>query len=191
MFIKDWKREVFTIPNFLSFIRLLLIPVYTIIYLNAKQFQDFSLAAGILAISCLTDMIDGKIARQFDMISNIGKILDPLADKLTQLSLSVCLSIRYPVVRGVLIIFVIKEVFQTGAAYAMFRKGKVLPGALMAGKICTAVLFVSFICLMLIPAMPLRIVTAISIVDTMLLANAFIHYFLAYFGKHPKLQNLE
>ena len=78
MFIKDWKREVFTIPNFLSFIRLLLIPVYTIIYLNAKQFQDFSLAAGILAISCLTDMIDGKIARQFDMISNIGKILDPL-----------------------------------------------------------------------------------------------------------------
>ena len=191
MFIKDWKREVFTIPNFLSFIRLLLIPVYTIIYLNAKQFQDFSLAAGILAISCLTDMIDGKIARQFDMISNIGKILDPLADKLTQLSLSVCLSIRYPVVRGVLIIFVIKEVFQTAAAYVMFRKGKVLPGALMAGKICTTVLFVSFICLMLIPTMPLRIVTAISIVDTVLLANALIHYFLANFGKHPKLQNLE
>ena len=191
MFIKDWKREVFTIPNFLSFIRLLLIPVYTIIYLNAKQFRDYSLAAGILAISCLTDMIDGKIARQFDMISNIGKILDPLADKLTQLSLSLCLAIRYPVVRGVLIIFVIKEVFQTAVAYAMFRKGKVLPGALMAGKICTAVLFVSFICLILIPTMPLRIVTAIAVVDTVLLANAFIHYFLAYFGKHPKLQNLE
>ena len=189
MFINDWKREVFTIPNMLSLFRLLLIPVYTFIYLNAKGFSDFFLAASILAVSCLTDMIDGKIARHFDMISNVGKVLDPLADKLTQLSLTVCLSVQYPVMRGVLILLVIKELFQVTVIYAMFRRGKVLPGALFAGKICTTVLFVSFIILILMPSLPQRIVTAIAIIDSAFLANAFINYFLAFFGKNHKLQD--
>lgn len=191
MFIKDWKREVFTIPNMLSLFRLLLIPVYTIIYLNAREAQDYFLAASILAVSCLTDMIDGKIARHFDMISTVGKVLDPLADKLTQLSLTVCLSVRYPVLRGVLILFVIKEVFQVSTVYVMFRRGKVLPGALFAGKICTTVLFVSFIVLILMPELPLKLVTAIALVDAAFLANAFINYFLAFFGKNQKLQDFQ
>lgn len=191
MFIKDWKRDVFTIPNMFSLFRLVLIPVYTTIYLNARQFRDFFLAAVILAVSCLTDMIDGKIARRFDMISNVGKVLDPLADKLTQFSLTVCLSVRYPVLRGVLILFVIKEVFQVTTVYIMFRKGKVLSGALLAGKICTAVLFVSFIILILIPELPQQIVTAIAIVDSAFLTFAFIRYFLAFFGKNQKLQDFQ
>ena len=191
MFIKDWKREVFTIPNMLSLFRLLLIPVYTIIYLNARELQDYFLAASILAVSCLTDMIDGKIARHFDMISNVGKVLDPLADKLTQLSLTVCLSVRYPILRGVLILFVIKELFQVITVYVMFRKGKVLPGALFAGKICTTVLFVSFIILILMPSLPMKVVTVIALVDAAFLANAFINYFLAFFGKNQKLQDFQ
>ena len=191
MFIKDWKREVFTIPNMLSLFRLLLIPVYSVIYLNARDSKDLFLAASILAISCLTDLIDGKIARHFDMISNVGKVLDPLADKLTQLSLTVCLSVRYPVLRGVLILFVIKELFQVTAFYVMFRRGKVLPGALLAGKICTTVLFVSFIILILMPSLPLNIATAIAIIDAAFLANAFINYFLAFFGKNHKLQDFQ
>ena len=191
MFIKDWKREVFTIPNMLSLFRLLLIPVYTIIYLNARELQDYFLAASILAVSCLTDMIDGKIARHFDMISNVGKVLDPLADKLTQLSLTVCLSVRYPILRGVLILFVIKELFQVITVYVMFRKGKVLPGALFAGKICTTVLFVSFIILILMPSLPMKVVTVIALVDAAFLANACINYFLAFFGKNQKLQDFQ
>ena len=134
MFDHGWKRELLTVPNMLSLFRLLLIPVYSVIYLNARDSKDFFLAASILAISCLTDLIDGKIARHFDMISNVGKVLDPLADKLTQLSLTVCLSVRYPVLRGVLILFVIKELFQVTAFYVMFRRGKVLPGALRANN---------------------------------------------------------
>lgn len=191
MFIKDWKREVFTIPNLLSLIRLLLIPVYTIIYLNARESQDYFLAASILAVSCLTDMIDGKIARHFDMISNVGKVLDPLADKLTQLSLTICLSVHYPVLRGVLILFVMKEIFQVTTVYVMFRKGKVLPGALFAGKICTTVLFISFIILILMPSLPDKVTTAIALVDSAFLANAFINYFLAFFGKNHKLQDFQ
>ena len=94
MFIKDWKKEVFTIPNLLSLFRLALIPIYVVIYLNAEAAWEYFLAAGILAVSCLTDMIDGKIARHFNMISTVGKILDPIADKATQFTLTLCLSIK-------------------------------------------------------------------------------------------------
>ena len=57
--IKDWKKEIFTIPNLLSLFRLLLIPIYMTIYLNATEANDYIGAAVILAISCLTDLIDG------------------------------------------------------------------------------------------------------------------------------------
>ena len=59
MFINDWKKEVFTIPNMLSLFRLVLIPIYVVIYLNAVELKDSFLAAAILAVSCLTDLIDG------------------------------------------------------------------------------------------------------------------------------------
>ena len=72
MIIRDWKKDLFTIPNMLSLFRLGLIPVYVIIYLRAERFSDYALAAGILAVSCFTDLIDGKIARRFNMISTIG-----------------------------------------------------------------------------------------------------------------------
>ena len=70
--IKDWKKDVFTIPNILSLFRLLLIPVYVVIYLNATQMRDYIIAAGILAISCLTDLVDGKIARKYNMPCSSG-----------------------------------------------------------------------------------------------------------------------
>ena len=93
MLIKNWKKEIFSIPNLLSFFRLALIPVYAYIYLNATQMHQYVLAGTIMAVSCLTDMIDGKIARHFNMIPTVGKILDPIADKMTQFTLTLCLSL--------------------------------------------------------------------------------------------------
>lgn len=191
MFIKDWKKEIFTIPNMLSLFRLVLIPVYTIIYLNAAEPREYFLAGAILAVSCLTDMIDGQIARHFNMISTVGKVLDPLADKLTQLALTICLSVKYPALRGVLILFVIKELFQLSVTCVKFRQGKVLPGALIAGKVCTTVLFVSLILLVLMPNLNIRIVNSIAIIDSVFLAYAFISYAFAFFGKNTKLQDFE
>ena len=112
MLIKDWKKDIFTIPNLLSLFRLLLIPVYITIYTNASGVSDYYLAAMILAVSCLTDLIDGKIARRFNMISTVGKILDPLADKLTQFSLIVCLSTKHSVLWYLVALFIVKESFQ-------------------------------------------------------------------------------
>lgn len=191
MFINDWKKELFTVPNLLSLFRLLLIPLYIIIYLNARQPQEYVLAAAILAASCLTDMIDGQIARRFDMVSNVGKLLDPLADKLTQLALTICLSVKYPVLRGVLLLLVIKEVFQVSIAFRMFRRGKMLHGAILAGKICTVVLFSSLILLVLLPDLGMRTVKAVAIIDTGFLSYAFISYAFAFLGRNTKLQNFK
>lgn len=190
MFMKDWKKEILTIPNLLSLFRLLLIPVYVYIYLNATETYQYITAGTIMAVSCLTDMVDGKIARHFNMISTVGKILDPLADKFTQFTLTVCLSLKYPVLRPVLILFVVKEFFQLIVGLINLRKGKMLPGALMAGKICTTILFVSLIALVLFPNMNPVAVDIIAIVDAAFLAISFISYILAYFGKNAKVQDM-
>lgn len=191
MFIKDWKKEIFTIPNLLSLFRLALIPVYMAVYLEASEPEQYYTAGGILAVSCLTDAIDGKIARQYNMISTLGKILDPLADKITQFTLTLCLSLKYPHLRPVLCLFVIKELFQLAAGIFHLRRGKMLPGALLAGKICTTVLFVSLTALVLFPAMPERIVDGIAVLDTAFLIISFVSYILAYFGKNTKVEDLD
>lgn len=191
MFIKNWKRDFFTIPNILSLFRLLLIPVYAALYLNATEKYQFVLAGTILTISCLTDMIDGKIARKYNMITTLGKILDPLADKLTQFALTICLSMKYPVLYPVLSLFVIKELFQLVLGIIFLRRGKMLPGALMAGKVCTTVLFVSLILLVLMPDMSHGAVMLIAAVDTIFLMISFISYAMAYLGSNARIQDVD
>jgi len=191
MMIKDWKKEVFTIPNLLSLFRLLLIPVYVQIYLNAEKPSDYQLAGLILAISCLTDMVDGKIARHFNMITNLGKLLDPMADKFTQLAITICLSLRYPVLLNVLVLFLVKEFFQLFAMVLNLRKGKMLDGALMVGKVCTTVLFISLILLVLFPNIDPVWVDIIALIDGGFLAVTFVQYVRAFFGKHAKVQDIE
>ena len=190
MFIKNWKKEVLTIPNLLSLFRLVLIPVYVVIYLNATSTMEYILAGSILAASCLTDMVDGQIARHFNMISTVGKVLDPVADKATQFALTLCLSLKYPALQPVLVLFVIKESFQLIAMIVSYRHGKVLPGALLPGKVCTVVLFVSLIAMVLFPKMSPGLVNTIAVMDAAFLGISFVSYILAYYGKHSKVEDV-
>ena len=189
--MNNWKKDILNIPNLLSLFRLVLIPVYVHIYLNASVPREYWLAGFILAISCLTDMVDGKIARKFNMITPLGKLLDPVADKFTQLVLTICLSLRYPGMHTVLILFLAKEFFQFFAALIQYRRGKALDGALMAGKICTTVLFTSFTALVFIPNMNPVIVEFISFLDCLCLLIAFIQYIFAFCGKHAQVHDIE
>jgi len=191
MLIKDWKKELFTIPNLLSLFRLVLIPVYITIYLDARDYRDYFLAASILAVSCLTDMIDGKIARRFNMITTVGKVLDPLADKLTQFALILCLASNYPILWYVVGLFFVKEIFQLIAGAVNLRKGRMLKGALFSGKICTTVLFISLILMVLIPEMETKTVNIIAIIDSLFLLIAFADYSTAYFFRDSKFQPVE
>ena len=188
MSIKEWKREILTIPNLLSLFRLILIPVYVVIYMHAQSQVDYYLAGGILAVSCLTDMIDGKIARHFNMISTLGKILDPIADKATQFTLLICLTLKYPVLKFLTILFVIKEGFQLIAGGINWKKGIMLRGALLAGKICTTILFISLIVLVMFQDLNQKAVLVIIITDVIFMIVAFVDYIIAYLGNRNCFQ---
>ena len=191
MFIKDWKKEIFTIPNLLSLLRLLLIPVYIIIYLQATEPADYYISGAILAVSCLTDLVDGKIARHFNMVTTVGKVLDPLADKATQFTLILCLAIRHNILWYLVGLFFLKEIFQLIAGYMNLRKGRMLKGALFSGKICTTVLFITLTLMILIPTMSETAITIMTIIDGLFLLAAFYDYAFTYYARPDKFQTAD
>ena len=191
MIIKNWKKEIFTIPNLLSFFRLILIPIYMGIYMNAQESRDYILAGSLLAVSCLTDMVDGKIARKFNMITTFGKFLDPLADKITQFTLMICLAIRHPILWAVSVLFLVKELFQLIAGILAANRGYILKGALMTGKVCTTVLFISLVTLVLFPNIHDNAVKIIAFMDAAFLLIAFADYIHTYMGKTSCFQPLD
>ncbi len=191
MIIQNWKKDILTIPNLLSLFRLVLIPVYIVIYLNADSNTDYYIAAGILAVSCLTDLIDGKIARHFNMISNTGKILDPLADKVTQFALILCLTIKYPILLILVGLFIVKEGFQMIAGFLILRKGQILSGALLSGKISTTVLFISLTLMVMIPDLHEHIIYLITAIDGICMLISFIDYARVYYTHSPMIQAIE
>lgn len=189
--MKNWKKEILSVPNLLSLLRLLLIPVYILIYVNASKPVDYFLSGAILAFSCLTDMIDGKIARKYNMITTLGKVLDPLADKATQFALILCLAIRYPILRVLVALFVIKESFMLIAGCINFLKGRMLKGALMSGKISTTVLFVSLILLVIFPGINDTMRYIITTIDAAVMLYAFIDYATTYAKKDDQFQKID
>jgi len=100
------ENKVFTIPNVLSFFRLLLIPFILLTYF---YYEKYLFSAILLIISAVSDIVDGFIARKFNMVSNLGKILDPIADKLTQLAVLVCLCFSFHQMFLPTIVLLIKE----------------------------------------------------------------------------------
>mgnify|MGYP003300102085 CR=1 FL=1 len=191
MFMKEWKKEILTIPNLLSLFRIVLIPVYVQIYLNARHPNDYYLAGSVLAISCITDMIDGKVARHFNMISTVGKILDPSADKATQFTLIVCLAVKHHIIRYMVALFFVKELFQLIAGLLFIRKGRMLRGALITGKICTTILFVSLITMVLLPNLSEQIITVITLIDIGFLLLSFGDYIATYLFGSKRFEPFE
>ena len=136
-------------------------------------------------------MIDGKIARRFNLITTVGKVLDPLADKATQFSLTICLAIRYPQLWRIVWLFIAKEVFQLIAGSIRLREGMILKGARISGKICTTILFLSLITMVLVPEVPAKIVNLIVYIDGMFLLVAFVDYIITYFKRDSMFQPLD
>lgn len=191
MIIRNWKKEICTIPNLLSFFRLILIPVYMAIYINAQETRDYIIAGSILAVSCLTDMVDGKIARKYNMITTFGKFLDPLADKITQFTLIICLALRYPILWAVSVLFFVKELFQLIAGILAANRGYILKGALITGKVCTTILFISLVAMVIFPNIGDISISIIALVDTAFLLISFADYFRTYMKKSSRFQPLD
>ena len=144
------RKDLFTIPNLMGYFRIILIPIFMAVYIGADNRADYIAAAVILGISGLTDCFDGKIARHLNMITEWGKVLDPVADKLTQAAVFISLSFRYPTMRYLVILFVVKEMFMGIMGAIMLKKGSMMDGARWYGKLCTAVLYGAMVILLLV-----------------------------------------
>ena len=132
------KNRIFTIPNLLSLLRLAMIPLLLWLYLEKEAYL---LTAAVVVLSGLTDVVDGIIARKFDMVSNFGKALDPVADKLTQIAMLYCLGTSFPEIQILLVILVVKEVITGIMSLVSIRRTGKVEGAQWHGKITTALLY--------------------------------------------------
>lgn len=132
-----YKNRIITIPNVLSLIRIFLIPVIVWLYLVNENY----VATGvILLVSGVTDVVDGFIARRFNMISDVGKVLDPFADKSTQAVVLLCLISRFPLMWMPIILLAIKESFMALSGFLVVRRCNVVLGANWHGKAATVLL---------------------------------------------------
>ena len=166
------KREVFNVPNVLSFIRLALVPVYWIAYFSWSVWWAF----GIFVLASLTDYLDGLIARKFNLITKLGKVLDPFADKLMQMSamLSVVIDGKLHFIFAVVIIA--KELFMITCAAVLYGR-KVVVYANIYGKVATVYMALGFVTLFIGIGMANSMMSASGIVltiGTVLLAIALV-----------------
>ncbi len=132
------QSGLLTIPNLLSCLRLGLIPVFVWTYCVRR---DEMLTALLLLLSGATDIADGLIARKFHMVSDLGKVLDPVADKLTQTAMLVCLLTRFPMMALPLALLVLKELYMAASGLLIIRRTGVVLWADWHGKAATVLLY--------------------------------------------------
>ena len=129
-------KDLFKLPNILCYLRILMVPLFLHVYFTAETPHDYYLATLIVLASGITDFLDGQIARRCNMITDLGKVIDPVADKLMQLAMLVALMFRVPYMYLLVIYLVVKEVVSTVFAYISWRTvHRRLNGAKWYGKV--------------------------------------------------------
>lgn len=138
MNLKFEKKDIITIPNLLSFFRIILIPIIVVLYCKYHMYNATTIA---IVISGITDVVDGWVARKFHMISDFGKILDPIADKLTQAVIVLCLFTRFPHMIYLFILMAIKETLMGITGILGIRYSGEVRGADWHGKLTTCMIY--------------------------------------------------
>ncbi len=155
-------KDFFSVPNLITYLRFALIPAIIWAYC---MLENGTLTAVLVAISALTDVLDGKIARRFNQVTDVGKALDPVADKLTQAAMMYCLLSKYELMLPVLIVLVVKEVFMVATALWETKATNQINGALWYGKACTVFLYAVMLVLMFFPNIPLIVANILIILS--------------------------
>ncbi len=133
------SKDLMTIPNAISFTRILLITPFVAFFIK----EMYVAAAITVGISGLSDLFDGMIARKFNQESELGKVLDPLADKLTLIAVGICLIFIEPYVLPLMIIMVAKDVFMIIGGTIVINQGVIPPKASWYGKVSTFMFYIS------------------------------------------------
>ena len=178
--------QFFTLPNLLSYLRLALIPAIVWLYCAKRA---YTAAVWIMAVSAATDVADGWIARRFRLGTDWGKIIDPIADKLTQIAICFCLAWRYLPVRFMLFLLIAKEVYMGIIGLIFIRKTDTVEGAVWYGKMTTVLFFAVAVVLILFPALPAPAVILLVAVESASILLSMVLYTLRYlklYRQHQK-----
>lgn len=170
------RAEAFSIPNILSYFRLLLIPLFIVLYVQ----EDFTEALITLAASGLSDILDGRIARKYDMVTDLGKVLDPVADKLTQCAMMLCVAMRYPAMWWLLGLHVIKELIMLVMGWYVLKRTDTVNSAIWAGKLCTGVIYAVMMLHVILPHLPQPVSVGCTVVCAGLIVLSLIVYTARY-----------
>lgn len=167
------QRKIITIPNLLSLFRVCLIPVIVWLYIVEERYFE---AGCVLVLSGVTDIVDGFIARQCHMVSDLGKVLDPLADKLTQAAMLACLLLRFPLMTLPLVFLGIKETCMAVTGALVIKKTGIVPGAVWHGKAATLLLYTTMLFHIFWPEMPPTMSVTLIVACTMMIGISFVLY---------------
>lgn len=168
------KDRIFTIPNILTTCRIFLIPIFVWFY----SFQrEEHIAFGILILSGITDMLDGFIARRFRMISSLGKALDPVADKLTQAAVLICLGSRYPLLLILAGMLVVKESITGCMSLLAIQKTNQVKGADWHGKVTTVFLYITMLIHIIWDSIPFEVNIILIGLSAFMMVVSFVMYF--------------
>ena len=173
------------IPNLLSILRLILVPIFTYEFVVC---DDFFTAGILLVISGITDCLDGFIARRFDMITNLGKILDPLADKLTQVMTVFCLAMKdYPIMWYLFAFLIAKDLVLLTGGIFLYKNKEGVVSSNWFGKTATIIFYVAVtIVTLFYPLLSEWMKTSIAIIITMACVVALFGYVFTFFSNHSK-----
>lgn len=179
--MQKMSRQLYSIPNLLSIMRILILPFFVWAYLMAEPQTGYPLSCMLLALSGLSDMLDGFIARRFHMVTDIGKILDPVADKLTQITILTCLTLRYPSFFLLLVVFALKELMMLAGGLLLLRR-HIHPGsAKWFGKIATCFFYLSMVLVVFFPRLPWQLTAGIAAMNLLLCVFALLMYIPVFF----------
>ena len=159
------------IPNLLTLFRLLLIPVFVLAYFLWSPSESKLFPMGIFILATASDVLDGYIARKYELITKLGTVLDPLADKLMLLTALVCLYLDNKIPTLIILLVLAKECFMIVAGtYLYFAKDKIVIPANRLGKLASIIFFGVVISVLL---------GANSILQTLLMLMALMTTFIA------------
>jgi len=169
--------RILTIPNVLSFFRLALIPVIIVLYAKNEVWWAF----GMLVLSGVTDVVDGWVARTYHMVSNFGKAIDPVADKLTQIAMLLCLLTRFPSLIILLALLLIKEITGGVMSLLILKRRKLVLPADWHGKLTTFLLYATMLLHLLWGSIPESVSNASIAVCSAVTLMSFVLYFIRNF----------
>ncbi len=176
----QWK---WTIPNVLSLLRIVILPIFIVLYIWSCHIDSQTMqyaAFGLLVLSGLTDCFDGWIARKFHQESEIGKLLDPIADKLTQVAVVICLATQYQAFLPLLFICVIKEFLQGLGGLILLSRGSEMRASKWYGKVSTVVFYVCVAAIVLWKDMPTNVLFALVLLIALMMLFAFVRYLMLF-----------